>query len=141
MALIGAINDERLAFLKRLKTWPVFGVGWGRRVSEVRSLSMAFAKQPLAMVATSTLANAPVDGKGVMPAPTGLKNVVKAAPVAAGGAGVVAWKDWVAAHPWETGAIAVGAIVVIGGAIYLINKRHQAQQEAPTPGVMPVPEL
>ena len=28
-AIVMAINDERLAFLKRLKTWPVFGKGWG----------------------------------------------------------------------------------------------------------------
>lgn len=35
-AVIAALCDDRLAFLKRLKTWPVFGKGWGRRVSEVR---------------------------------------------------------------------------------------------------------
>ncbi len=27
--LIVRLCDERLAFLKRLKTWPVFGTGWG----------------------------------------------------------------------------------------------------------------
>ena len=36
-ALVTAINDERLRFLKSLKTWPVFGKGWGRRVAEVRA--------------------------------------------------------------------------------------------------------
>jgi lysozyme family protein len=43
---IVGICDERLAFLKRLKTWPVFGKGWGRRVAEVKaaSLKMASAK-------------------------------------------------------------------------------------------------
>src|SRR5574339_420510 len=34
--LVAAINAERLAFLKRLKTWPVFGKGWGTRVAGVR---------------------------------------------------------------------------------------------------------
>lgn len=33
--LIGRLCDERLAFLKQLKTWPVFGAGWSRRVGEV----------------------------------------------------------------------------------------------------------
>ena len=32
-----AICDERLRFLKRLRTWPVFGKGWGRRVAEVKA--------------------------------------------------------------------------------------------------------
>ena len=44
-ALVAAINDERLAFLKHLKTWPVFGAGWSRRVSEVRSISLRMAAQ------------------------------------------------------------------------------------------------
>ncbi len=35
--------DDRLAFLKALKTWPVFGKGWGRRVAEVRAASIAMA--------------------------------------------------------------------------------------------------
>lgn len=41
--LINAINDERLAFLKRLRTWPVFGKGWGRRVENVRARSLKMA--------------------------------------------------------------------------------------------------
>src|SRR5512139_3458237 len=36
-ALIAAICDERLHFLKSLSTWSVFGAGWGRRVAEVRA--------------------------------------------------------------------------------------------------------
>ena len=43
-ALIAAICDERLAFLKSLKTWPVFGAGWGRRVAEVRRAAMKMAR-------------------------------------------------------------------------------------------------
>ena len=33
----------RLAFLQRLKTWPTFGRGWGRRVEEVRVKALAMA--------------------------------------------------------------------------------------------------
>lgn len=46
--LIAAICDERLRFLKSLKTWPVFGKGWGRRVAEVRAAALAMAEQATA---------------------------------------------------------------------------------------------
>lgn len=42
-ALIAAICDERLRFLQSLKTWSVFGMGWGRRVAEVRAAALAMA--------------------------------------------------------------------------------------------------
>ncbi len=41
--LVAVICDERLRFLQSLKTWPVFGAGWGRRVAEVKSAAMAMA--------------------------------------------------------------------------------------------------
>lgn len=41
--LVNDICDERLAFLQRLKTWPVFGKGWGRRVAEVRAYGLSIA--------------------------------------------------------------------------------------------------
>jgi len=47
--LIEAICDERLAFLQGLKTWPVFGNGWGRRVREVRAAALAMAEPPAPM--------------------------------------------------------------------------------------------
>src|SRR6185369_16992857 len=40
-ALIQAICDERMRFLQALKTWPVFGRGWSRRVGEVRTAALA----------------------------------------------------------------------------------------------------
>lgn len=36
-AVIHGLCDARMAFLKRLKTWPTFGKGWTSRVSAVRS--------------------------------------------------------------------------------------------------------
>ena len=41
--LIVDICDERLRFLQSLKTWPVFGRGWGRRVAEVKLKALAMA--------------------------------------------------------------------------------------------------
>jgi lysozyme family protein len=41
---IKQLCDARLVFLKKLKTWPTFGKGWGRRVSEVRALALKMAR-------------------------------------------------------------------------------------------------
>ncbi|MPZ55011.1 MAG: hypothetical protein GEU91_00665 [Rhizobiales bacterium] len=43
--IVAAICGERLAFLQRLKTWPVFGKGWARRVAEVRAAALAMAER------------------------------------------------------------------------------------------------
>lgn len=42
--LITAICDERLRFLKSLRTWPHFGGGWGRRVAGVKTISLRMAQ-------------------------------------------------------------------------------------------------
>ena len=63
--LVVAICDERLRFLRSLKTWSVFGKGWARRVAEVKafSLSLAAGAQP-AKAARRTVAST---GKAVVP--------------------------------------------------------------------------
>src|SRR6187401_1657476 len=57
--LIGRLCDERLAFLKRLKTWPVFGAGWGRRVAEVRAAALAMVETAQRSDATQPATSAP----------------------------------------------------------------------------------
>jgi lysozyme family protein len=42
--VIESVNDERLRFLRSLRTWNHFGIGWGRRVQEVRSFSLQLAE-------------------------------------------------------------------------------------------------
>lgn len=42
--VVNAICDERMHFLKRLRTWPVFGKGWSKRVRGVRARSLELAK-------------------------------------------------------------------------------------------------
>lgn len=44
-ALIASLCDERLRFLQSLRTWPVFGKGWGRRVAEVKAAAIAMAHE------------------------------------------------------------------------------------------------
>jgi lysozyme family protein len=45
-ALAGAVCDERLVFLHSLRTWPVFGKGWSRRVAEVKAAALVMAAGP-----------------------------------------------------------------------------------------------
>jgi lysozyme family protein len=139
-ALVIAINDERLAFLKRLKTWPVFGKGWNARVAEVKSVSlrMAARQAPTPSIVPDA---ASVPGKGVVPAPAVAKKVIvgtgTAAPVAVGGS----FADWVIAHPWETAALSCGAVLIVGGSVYALNRWHQRRQEAAIPETTVVPAL
>jgi lysozyme family protein len=60
--LAARLCDERLAFLKQLKTWPVFGTGWTRRVAEVRTAALAMASAP----APASLGTAPHAVAGVV---------------------------------------------------------------------------
>ncbi|TIW11303.1 MAG: N-acetylmuramidase [Mesorhizobium sp.] len=42
-ALVDRICDQRLAFMRRLRTWKTFGRGWSARVAEVRAIGHAWA--------------------------------------------------------------------------------------------------
>lgn len=42
-ALIGRIIDRRETFLRALKTWPVFGKGWLKRIRNVKEVGQAWA--------------------------------------------------------------------------------------------------
>ena len=139
-AIIVAINDERLRFLKDLRTWPVFGAGWSRRVAEVKAFSLHLADHPIAAQAPTPrpipIAAAPA--KGIVPPPKAVKGLITKGVPAGGAAGGLGFWDWVAAHPYETAGIVVLGAGAIGGGIYALNRWHQARQEAPTPGLIPV---
>lgn len=144
-AVIGAVNAERLKFLQSLKTWQTFGKGWGARVQSVNAASLKMASIGAAPVPSTLPPVAPPadqvpQGKGEVPKPS------TAGPVATGGtAGVTgggfAWGDWIAAHPIMSAAIAVAALVaIVVIAEYAARRWQRAKQDAPTPGLIPVPE-
>lgn len=112
--LVAAICDERLRFLQSLKTWSVFGKGWGRRVAEVK----AFSLQLVAAEAVRRANVTPVSpsqpkpssdvqgaGKGVVPAakPVEPKQVAVAGSLLAG---------LIAGLRAHTVEIAVGGVVI-----------------------------
>lgn len=138
--LINAINDERMRFLKALRTWPTFGKGWGRRVTEVRAFDLKLAAKPMSAPVDATVTSAPV-AKGMVPPPTAEKNAVAVGGGGGAAAGGGTFMDWVFAHPWQSGTIAGGIVVAIVVAFRLLDARNKRQQEAPTPGTEVVPEM
>ena len=118
----------------------VFGAGWSRRVAEVKAFSLHLADHPIAAQAPvpRPVPSEAAPAKGVVPPPKALKDtIIKGAPVGGAAGGVGFW-DWVAAHPNETASIILIGASAIGGAIYALNRWHQARQEAPTPGLIPI---
>jgi lysozyme family protein len=144
--LVAAICDERIAFLKSLRTWPTFGAGWGRRVADVRRGAAAFIAQEAARQSQPASEPqpeppvAPTPGKGEVPDDKASKNVVKGGAGTAGGVGGYSWWDWVCAHPIETAAIVVAGLMVVAGVIYAINRLRAIKQDAPVAGWQ-APEL
>lgn len=130
--LAAAICDERLRFLQALKTWPVFGNGWGRRVAEIKTFALALAHGTVASPHTPD----PIPGKGTHPLPP--KVGTKVGPAAAVGTGGLA--HWLGAHPVETGLIVIAVITALVGLGLYLQRRWQARQEAQTPGTEVVPQ-
>jgi lysozyme family protein len=125
--LLGRLCDERLAFLKGLRTWPVFGAGWGRRVAEVRRDALAMAKG--AVVATA--ASSPANGKASVPAPAKARAATTAGVVIASGgaAQVAAASGW----PWSLIAaiVAGGVVCAIAGWIgWTLWHKHRREMPA-----------
>lgn len=74
--VIDEMCDRRLAMLRALKTWPVFGTGWARRVADVRMAARSLAAGgpvvPVAMAgggAETTAAKASLDSLRPLPRP------------------------------------------------------------------------
>ena len=114
---IMAICDERLRFLQRLRTWPVFGKGWSRRVKEVRAVSLAMAGGALTLPQTS---NHAASGKAPKEAASAISLTARGATGAAGAvvAGVSA-----GLNGWQIALLAAAVFAVAAIAIYFVSKR------------------
>jgi lysozyme family protein len=97
-SVIAAICDERLRFLRSLKTWNVFGKGWSRRVAEVRAAALAMTDIP------PPPARTPVKAGGAV--------------LAAGSVGAAAQQ--VGLPPAAVLAIAIGAALAVALVIHLL---------------------
>jgi len=124
--IIRSICTERLAFLKSLKTFAVFGRGWTARVSGVRAAALSMASD------RRTVAAPVSDGgsvaKAVVPATIPAGPVSAGAVVAAGSAAVITTSRL------EVTVIVAGAAALAAVAIFLIWRwRHRIRQEAAIP--------
>lgn len=132
-ALVNALCDERLRFLKSLRTWPVFGKGWGRRVAEVRAGALAMARGAAASVPIAS-----AGGKGAVPVAQPVRQVL--APLAAAGsAAALTDPAAITAHPIEVTVLVLAALVIAAALIVLLRRRFANRQQQPMQGTTPVP--
>jgi lysozyme family protein len=128
-ALIAALCDERLRSLQSLKTWDVFGKGWGRRVAEVKAFSLQLAAgQPAIEPAPD--AGVPRGGKGMVPVQAGAQKSSAAAIAAAGALAARQAHASGAGAPLIVGIVTVTLIAALAGWAYW-HWRRQKQQEKP----------
>lgn len=105
--VIDAIARERLAYLKRLKTWPTFGKGWERRVKDMRedALQMATLNPAKPIPATPFPDDGlPADPNGLPPAGGNSAGWIVLAATVVSGIIIAGW-DWIVAvtgivSPW-----------------------------------------
>jgi lysozyme family protein len=136
-AVVDAICNERLRFLQALRTWPVFGTGWGRRVREVRAAATAMTQR--AEPAQPVSEARPAPGRGEIPDNKAVKEAIRTGvPTATAAAGYGFW-DWVVAHPATSALmlLLIAAGIAIG--VDRLRQRRRRQQEMPMPGVPTVP--
>jgi lysozyme family protein len=120
--LVIAICTERLAFLKALKTFPVFGRGWTARVNGVRATALAMAQSRSPVASTSSEAS---PGKAVVPA------TIPAGPASAGAVIAAGTATAVATSRLEVAVLVAAAAAITALAIFLIWRwRQRTHQEA-----------
>ena len=128
-ALIDALCDERLRFLQSLKTWPVFGKGWGRRVAEVRAFALQLAA---GAPATPPAPNESVQraGKAIVPVQTMARQGSATAIAAAGALAAKQAHDAGAGTPIIVGILSATLLAAIAGWAFW-HWRRQKQQVKP----------
>ena len=128
-ALIIAICEERLRFLQSLRTWGVFGKGWGARVAEVRAFAVQLAAGSAAPMPAPT-AELQQAGKGVVPTPKGAQHG-SAASIAAAGAAAATQAHQLGASAGTVASIVVAGVAAAIAAYAFWHWRQQRQQDKP----------
>jgi lysozyme family protein len=129
--LVTAICDERLAFLRRLKTWPVFGAGWSRRVAEVRAAAFAMAGQTRSASRPPSVVRSPspASGKGAVPVNSRGQKAT-AGGIAAAGAATAQQAHQAGLRPAVVVIIVAIAIVLATAGWFWWRRRQRQLQEA-----------
>ena len=138
--LVNAVCDERMAFLRGLRTFATFGRGWTSRVAKCRAISLHLVDFPVALVQPKE-ADASGSARAQVPEPTVAKNITKGGGAATGTAVAGTWYEWFASHPLETLLMAAAGGAIGAVILSIITKNHLKKQTAPPPGWQPPPEL
>jgi lysozyme family protein len=126
--VVQAICDERMRFLKGLRTWQVFGKGWSRRVGEVRAASLAMADRAAGRIPGDVPATR-TTGKGAVPINKKARNGTTGGAIATGGA--TAQQAAEGGADWIVVAIIVAVtLAVAAGAWTFWRWRQKRRQEA-----------
>lgn len=129
-ALVQAICDERLRFLQGLKTWPVFGKGWSRRVGEVRVASLALADKSAGRAPLRDPPRTATQGKGVAPINSAVRKSMAGGAIASGG--IAAQQSAANGADWIIIVIIVTLALAFAAGAWAFWRWHQKrQQEAP----------
>jgi lysozyme family protein len=123
--LIDAICDERMRFLRGLKTWPVFGKGWSRRVAAVRAVAHAMAERGNASAVRAPEPAGSASGKGAVPVNSGAQTTSAGGTIVAGGSAAAQSSD-----PATIVVIIVATLAVAAGAWLFWRWWQRRQQEA-----------
>lgn len=136
-ALIAKIQDQRLAFLKALRTWKTFGRGWGRRVEEVRKIGFALAAGSVDIpMPTSSASGKAYASSAKAPPPKAIGDMLAGGGIvsttistATDAVTPLADKSDMAATVLTVLMVA-GAIVVVVGVVYRIWAKARAEELA-----------
>lgn len=136
--LVTALCSERIRFLQSLRTWPVFGKGWGRRVAESR-------RDALEMVSAKTPATVPVvkpdkaAGKGTVPVPALARpsNAASSGAVVSAAAGAATAASGGSAD--YTTYVVIAALVAVAVLFGFVAWRYRRQANEPMPNTPVVP--
>ncbi|MGB9365601.1 MAG: glycosyl hydrolase 108 family protein [Xanthobacteraceae bacterium] len=129
-ALIQSICDERMRFLQGLKTWPVFGKGWRRRVGEVRVAALALADKSVGRAPQREIPATSTQGKGVVPINSAARKSTAGGALASGG--IAAQQSAENGADWIVIVIVLAVAVAIAGGAWAFWRWHQKRrQEAP----------
>lgn len=123
--LINKICDNRLNFLKALKTWPTFGKGWERRVAEVRKAAHKMAQAstlPPVLTQPTGGEKAPVEHGKPAPSKAPADLAIGAGAVSATIAQAIDQLEPLKAHPYIAHALTAltiaGVILTVCGIFY-----------------------
>jgi len=140
LVLINAICDERLKFLQSLSIWSTYKNGWTTRVKEVRMFALQLAGHEVTPVSvplpTPPIGAQPTPGKGSVTPPNTNVIITTGGTATAGSGGLT---HLFGAYPAITALVIIVGVIAIIAVISILQSKSQTKQDAPVPGIVPVP--